>query len=723
MSGRIDRIKTIELAERHVKSGKIKEAIAEYERLAGSDPQDVGTLNIIGDLYMRLGQNDRAVLSFTKVAEEYEKRGLFSQSLAIYRKVNKIQPENADVSLKLGDLYGHQGFLSDAKNEYTKTAVRFIQEKKFQEAIHVYEKVCRLDREDLGLRKELADLYRAQGYLDAALEQLNEIATLRVTREDLDAAEEVLKEALALSPGDSKTLVNLVELYKRANKSQKAIELIEESLRAAPDNVQLMNLLGNFYFEAGDMAKAEELFSAIVTGHPMNVNARIKLGRIQILKDKLDQAYELFEPLIGNLIKKHKDEKAIGLLGLILESQKPHLPALERLASIYRANKEVKKLEVVVRAVADELRRDGPKDKLLAALTELHQLRPDDVELGREFQKLRKEMGLPDEAVEEEFPQVSGKEREAIQETLTQADLYMQQGLVRNARRILENLTLRYPDDQQILKKIAVLDEIRTHIDEDELRRRVEKASALESRIKAKSQPGQGPAEAPAEKPAEKPTADKKAFGPFPSEVVEGEKVSTADIFAETDIIPFGSLEEGERKYYDLKDRAAEELRMLKAAYGLQIQGQMTQEERELSNIVSDFKKDLKAKVTPENNEIHYHLGIAFMEQGLYGEAIEEFSQAARDKALALDCFSLISYCHRQKQSYQDAEKWIKKALLLAREGTDQYYALEFELAEIFEQASNRANALSLFREIRDWNPDFRNISARVSSLEAGADD
>jgi tetratricopeptide (TPR) repeat protein len=711
MSARIDRIRTIELAEKFVKSGKIKEAIVEYERLVSSDPQDVGTLNIIGDLYMRLEQNDKAVLSFTRVADEYEKRGLYSQALAIYRKVNKIQPDNSDVSLKLGDLYSHQGFLSDAKTEYLKTAGKFIEERKFQEAIHVYEKICRLDREDLELKKALAELYRQQGYLDAALEQLNEIAEIRVAQGNLDAAEAILKEARGISPGDPKTLVALVDLYKRWDRCETAIELIEESLRQTPDNIQLMNLLGNFYFEAGEIAKAEEVFSAIVTGHPMNVNARIKLGRIQILKDKLDQAYELYEPLINSLIKKRKDEKAIGLLGLILESQRPHLPALERLASIYRTNKEMKKLEVVVRAVVDELRRQGATEKLLAALSELHQLRADDTEISREYRKLRREMGLPDEEVAEETPEVTGKDREAIQETLAQADLYMQQGLVRNARRILENLTLRYPDDPQILKKIAVLDEIRTHMDEGELRRRVEKATALESKFKEKEK-GQ-----PEEKPAEAP----RPRGPFPDDVIEGDKVSTADIFAETDIVPFVSLDAGEREYYDLRAQAAEELEMLKAAYAEQARGAMTQEERDLSNIVADFKRDLRTQTKVENNEIHYHIGIAFMEQGLYGEAIEEFSEAAKDKALALDCFSLISYCHRQKRSFHDAEKWIKKALLLAREGTDQYYALEFELAEIHEQASDTTKALSLFKEIRSWNPDFRNISGKVETLEKAA--
>jgi len=709
MSGRIDRIKTIELAERFVKAGKIKEAIAEYERLVGTDPQDVGTLNIIGDLYMRLNLSDKAVLSFMKVAEEYEKRGLFSQALAIYKKVYKIHPDNSDISLKLGDLYSHQGFQSDAKNEYLKTAARFIQEKKFQEAIHVYEKVCRLDREDLGLKKELADLYRQQGYLDAALEQLSEIADIRMAQGNFEAAEELLIQARSLNPTDSKTLISLVELYKRWERSAKAIELIEESLREQPDNIPLMNLLGNFYFEAGETARAEELFSAIVTGHPMNVNARIKLGRIQILKDKLDQAYELFEPLISSLIRKRKDEKAIGLLGLILESQKPHLPALERLATIYRTNKEVKKLEVVVRAILDELRKEGDKGKILAAVSELHQLRADDPEIAKEYRSLRSEMGLPDEEAPEEFSEVTGKDREAIQETLAKADLYMQQGLVRIARRLLENLTLRYPDEAQIMKKIAVLDEIRTHIDEDELRRRVEKASALEAKSKEKER---------REEKAEERTG---VFGAFAQDVVEGDKISTADIFAETDIIPFIRREEGEKRFYDLRSQVDEELRMLKAAYDQQVQGETPQDERDLSNIVADFRRDIKAKVSQDNFEIHYQLGIAFMEQGLYTEAIEEFSQAAKDKALALDCFSFISYCHRQRRNFPDGEKWLKKALVLAREGTDQYYALEFDLAELYEQASDKTKALSLFKEILSWNPGYRDISHKVSSLEKAA--
>jgi len=124
MSARSDRVKVIEQAEKYVRGGRIKEAIAEYEKLALSDPQDVGTLNIIGDLYIRLGHTDRAVHSFERVAEEYEKRSLYSQALAIAKKINRFVPDNVENALKLGDLYAQQGFVADAKNVYAAVAAR-----------------------------------------------------------------------------------------------------------------------------------------------------------------------------------------------------------------------------------------------------------------------------------------------------------------------------------------------------------------------------------------------------------------------------------------------------------------------------------------------------------------------------------------------------------------------------------------------------------------------
>jgi hypothetical protein len=307
---------------------------------------------------------------------------------------------------------------------------------------------------------------------------------------------------------------------------------------------------------------------------------------------------------------------------------------------------------------------------------------------------------------------------------------------VRIARRLLENLRFRYPEDPQIVRKIAVIDEVRTHMDENEIRRRVEKTTLLEAQYKKertvgrkaeekrsqspRTEAGGGGGPAAAEAPAgPRQQEDKpKPTGPFRPEVLEGEKISTADIFAETDIIPFVSAEPGERTYHDLREAAAGELRWLAAARTRQLQGDAFPLERELNAIVSEFRKDLKARGPVADADVHYQLGLAFMAQGLLAEAIEELTEAAKEGRLALDSYSLISQCYRQKRDFAEAAKWLKTAMAGAKAGTDQYFALAFELAEVAEAADDRDQALTLFREIRDWNPGFRNVAARLESLE-----
>ena len=729
MSARSDRVRVIEQAEKYVRGGRIREAIAEYEKLAAGDPQDVGTLNIIGDLYVRLAQNDRAVEFFLKVEEEYERRGLFSQALAICKKVHKFAPESADYALKLGDLFGQQGFVADAKGVYADVARRFAAAGRAAEAAAVFEKIVKLDREDVDARRALARLLREAGSLEAAVGQLDDIADVCVEKDRLDDAEAALGEALALKPGDSRTVAGLVEVHRRRGQTARAVELLERELAASPDNVQLLSIFGNLHFEAGETKKAEEIFARIVTSNPLNVNARIKLGRIEILQDRLDHAFELFEPLVNNLVKKHRDEKAIGLLGLILENQKPHLPSLERLALIYRSNKDLKKLEVVDRAILDELRKRGEKERMVGVHAELLEIRPDDAELIRDARALKEDLGLAvEDEVGEDAPALADKDREAIRDAMAQADLYLQQGLVRIARRLLENLRFRYPEDPQIARKIAVIDEVRTHIDEDEIRRRVEKTSQLEAQFKEKAAGRRAEARAPArteerkaaedEPAAPKAGAKKRPDAPFKDEVLQGEKVSTVDIFAETDIVPFVGTQPGERRYHDLKAAAAAESRGLAAARARQLEGDALPFERELSAIVAEFRRDYRAKPEPVDGESHYQLGLAFMSQGLVAEAVEELIDAARDKKLAVDSYSLIGQSYAQTRNFEEALKWLKLALAETRPGTEEHFAVLFEVALVLEAADDRGRAIALFREIRGWNPGYRGVSARLESLE-----
>src|SRR5260370_35459581 len=105
----VQRDKVIANAEKLVAKGKIEPAIKEYERLLEDNPNDVNTLNRIGDLWVRINRNDEAVKVFSKIADHYAKDGFFLKAIAIFKKINKLDPSRLDIYPRLADLYTNQG--------------------------------------------------------------------------------------------------------------------------------------------------------------------------------------------------------------------------------------------------------------------------------------------------------------------------------------------------------------------------------------------------------------------------------------------------------------------------------------------------------------------------------------------------------------------------------------------------------------------------------------
>jgi tetratricopeptide (TPR) repeat protein len=485
MNAKMDRIRVLESAEKLIKAGKLREAAAEYEKLAESDPSDIGVLNTIGDLYVRIGHESRAIEAYQRVAAEYEKRGLYSQALAIHKKVFRMKPDDPEIALNLADLYGRQGFVSDAKDTFAKAAERFLRDNNVPAAVSAYEKSARIDREDIPVREKLAALYKKEGRIEAAVEMFADIAEKHLENGFADKAEKVLLEARGLLPSSLRIITDLMEVYKRKNDRKKAVQILEQGLKADENNPQLLNLLGNLHFEDGDFKRAEKAFSDILESNPMNVNSRIKLGRLAILRGDPDRAFDFFEPLVNNLVKKNREEQAVGLLGLILADQRIFLPALEKLASIYRAARDFDRLEIVDRTILGELSKEPPTEKTLAVLEELTQIRPEDEDLAEAYQKAKQDIGRTEEeaAAEPEPEPPPEKDSLVIESTLSQADLYIKQGLVRNARRILETLRMTYPRDTRIAEKLELLEQAQTQLDEQEILNRVHKTTSIDAGI------------------------------------------------------------------------------------------------------------------------------------------------------------------------------------------------------------------------------------------------
>jgi len=702
------RARITEAAEDCARSGRLREAIAEYRKLLDGSAADVPVGNIVGDLHLRLGQRDKALKIFLTNMAVLDRRGAFAQALALAKKIHKLDPGNGEILARMGDLYGRLGFTAEARAQYLDAAGVFEDRGDVPGRISMYEKLAGLDRVDFDTRLKLARLLAAENRTEQAVAEFNAVAEIQLARGDAEGAEKTLREALALEESDVRTVSGLVRLYGGKGRRADAIAVLETSLVASP-RPEFLLLLGDVWAEGGDVPKARESYERLLAQDPEHSEARFKLGRIEIKAGRPDRAFALFEPLVSIAIQKGRDERAIGLLGLILMSGPPHLPSLEKLAHIYRLSGQRANLEIADRVLLREFRKKGLNAERAAVLAELAELCRRDRAVADDRRGVRADPASVASAAAAVKPPAGASalgeaDRDLIKTNLAKVDLYVGQGLIRNARRLLEDSRLLYPGEPRIESRLAAIRDREKAAGEVDISAMIKRILSLESTLAGElpEEPPPAPA-APARKPAK------------PSKTVRLE-----EIFGGTDLTSAATGAEGGKAgdYPDLSDKIREEREAMERAIAGQLKVKTGALEKGLSEIVADFRKRVEQRIAHESRDVRYNLGLAFMEQGLLDEAVEEFKLAAQDEALALDSFSLISQCFRRKKNYAESLPWVEKALALAPEGSLSQLALIYDLAALREDMNQTAAALELYRKVRERAPRYRDAALRIRILE-----
>ena len=120
------------LAQALSQTGKTKESIAMYEKLASTNPTP-DVLNILVDAYMRDKLYDNAIRIYRKLIELNPKKATYYSSLAhvyglkgdldrqieYYRMSLKFDPEDDEVYANLGAAYEKKGLFAEALKAYT----------------------------------------------------------------------------------------------------------------------------------------------------------------------------------------------------------------------------------------------------------------------------------------------------------------------------------------------------------------------------------------------------------------------------------------------------------------------------------------------------------------------------------------------------------------------------------------------------------------------------
>jgi tetratricopeptide (TPR) repeat protein len=237
-----NKVKVLAQAEKFVQQGKLPNAISEYEKVIKEDPKDLTVLNTIGDLYARVGNNEKATFYFKRVGDQYAQNGFAVKAIAIYKKLTKIGPYIAENTTKLAELYGQQGLYNDARVHYMQVADHLLKSGDNAQAARVFQKILELDPENAHTQAKLADLYTKLGKKDEARNIYYSAAESLYARGSYSAAEEALGKVLAVDPANTGALMLRGLIAVDAGESQTAIDYLEQvkDLDSRPDGLRAL---------------------------------------------------------------------------------------------------------------------------------------------------------------------------------------------------------------------------------------------------------------------------------------------------------------------------------------------------------------------------------------------------------------------------------------------------------------------------------------------------
>lgn len=195
-----DKSSIIEKAQKLAAKGQIDKAIEEWQKLIAETPNDGNIYNTIGDLHLKANHTKEAIAAYLKAADAFRGAGFELKSIAVFKKIVKVDPTRMDVYEKLADVHAERGLVANAAEDYLKVAKHYAKEGDMQSSIAVYRKLANLDPKNFAVRQKLAEICQKWGLAKEAIEEYSKVLSIFKDRQMTSEAQEVIKKVMKIDP-------------------------------------------------------------------------------------------------------------------------------------------------------------------------------------------------------------------------------------------------------------------------------------------------------------------------------------------------------------------------------------------------------------------------------------------------------------------------------------------------------------------------------------------
>jgi tetratricopeptide (TPR) repeat protein len=385
-----NKAKVLASAEKNVQQGKLNNAITEYEKIADKDPKDLTVLNTIGDLYARLGKNEKAGEFFKRVGDTYAADGFTVKAIAMYKKLTKVNPGAISVIQRLAELYTQQGLYNDARQQYLVLADNYVKSNDVHGAARIFQKMLEIDPDNASLQSKLADLHVKVGKKAEAREIFLRAATSLYERGSVQQATEALERMLSLDPQDLEALFMRGKIALEANDGPGAVKSLEKvpNIDSRADGLQAL-LKG--YLLSADAEHAEGVARKLLTVHNDVSGVRAVADHLTT-NGKSDVALNLYEEFVDRLVVGDSGQLTLALQNLTGQL-KDSTEALEKLRTVFQKAGAAANIPEVNELLAHACVKAGNLAKARDLYKELADIEPSNPQHMQNYRQVQKRMG------------------------------------------------------------------------------------------------------------------------------------------------------------------------------------------------------------------------------------------------------------------------------------------------------------------------------------------
>jgi pilus assembly protein FimV len=192
-----------EKAKKYVQRNQLDKAVTLWSQFIpnAGDNDAANALNNLGDLCVRKKDPVTAIDHYLQASEAFEKAGFPLKSIAALKKILKLDPERAEVYLRLGDVNARRDMIGNAVEAYLNVARLQVAHGQRDDALAMVQKVCILDPVNTRHRLQLAAELFELGFTDQAIEETINAVDLFLQNGNLEEAERYCRHLLDLEPG------------------------------------------------------------------------------------------------------------------------------------------------------------------------------------------------------------------------------------------------------------------------------------------------------------------------------------------------------------------------------------------------------------------------------------------------------------------------------------------------------------------------------------------